>query len=165
MWKTFQACAHFIHLALHSVTNRSRKRIKCFRKCRRPNLQRGGRVLFWLARGVLSRRNFGAGLVKFGFYVVSQCELVFKIIVDPFPDFFDFRPRQLWNRRFDFLNRTHAGNVADMALVEKAAKIGWLASGLSALAAATFSHHSHHGQPGSDDRGIYSEIHRFNGNS
>src|SRR5438874_552310 len=40
-------------------------------------------------------------------------------IVDPFPDFFDFRSRQLWNRCFDFLNRTHADNVAEMQLVEK----------------------------------------------
>src|SRR6266705_1340870 len=60
-------------------------------------------ALFWLARGVLPRRNFGAGLVELGFYVVSQFKLFFKIIVNPFTNFFDFRARQLWNRCFDFL--------------------------------------------------------------
>ena len=63
--------------------------------------------LFWLARRVLPRGNFGAGLVELRSYVVSQFNLVFKIIVNPFADFFDFRARQLWNRGFDFFNRAH----------------------------------------------------------
>src|SRR5882672_10890837 len=48
-------------------------------------------------------------LVELPFYVVSQFKRVFKIIVNPVADFFDFRARQLWDHGFDFFNRAPGG--------------------------------------------------------
>jgi hypothetical protein len=58
-----QSCAHLVHLALHGITNRYRKGIKCFGVRWRPNLERGGHDLFWLSRRVLSGRDFAPRLV------------------------------------------------------------------------------------------------------
>jgi hypothetical protein len=48
---------------LDSITDGFLKGIKCFGKRRRPNLERGGHELFWLARGVLTGRDLAPRLV------------------------------------------------------------------------------------------------------
>jgi hypothetical protein len=58
-----QSCTHLVHLALHRITDRYRKGIKCFGERRRPNLERGGHDLFWLSRRVLSGRDLAPRLI------------------------------------------------------------------------------------------------------
>jgi hypothetical protein len=58
-----QPCAHLVHLALHGITNRYRKGIKCFGVRRRPNLERGGHDLFWGSRRVLAGCDFAPRVV------------------------------------------------------------------------------------------------------
>jgi len=48
---------------LDGITDRCREGIKSFGKRRRPNLERGGHELFWLARGVLAGRDLAPRLV------------------------------------------------------------------------------------------------------
>src|SRR5437667_2043509 len=45
--KSSKSCAHVVHLALDGITDRCGEEIKCFKKRRRPNLERGGHELFW----------------------------------------------------------------------------------------------------------------------
>jgi hypothetical protein len=63
MRETSESCAHLVHLALDSSTDRCRKGIKCFRERRRPNLERGGHDLFWLPCRVFTGRDLAARLV------------------------------------------------------------------------------------------------------
>jgi hypothetical protein len=63
VWEICQPYAHLVHIALDRITDGCRKRIKCFGIRRRPNLERGGHELFWLARGVLTGRDLAPRLV------------------------------------------------------------------------------------------------------
>ena len=55
--------SHLVDFALDSIPDVHRKRIKCFRKCRRPNLKGGSHDLFRLPCRVLPSRNLAPGLV------------------------------------------------------------------------------------------------------
>jgi hypothetical protein len=55
--------SHLVDFSAGQHPDVHRKRIKCFRKCRRPNLKGGSHDLFQLACRVLPGRNLAAGLV------------------------------------------------------------------------------------------------------
>ena len=76
-------------------------------------------ALLRLARRVLAGRNFAAGLVELGFYFIGQFKPVFKIVVNPVADFFDFRARQLRNRSLNFFNRAHGEKLPYSCWFEK----------------------------------------------
>ena len=75
--------------------------------------------LTWPRRGVLPRSDFAVRLVKFGFHLVSQLELVFKLIVDPVTHGFDFLARQLQNRILNFFHRAHEAKLRQNHATEK----------------------------------------------
>jgi hypothetical protein len=64
--------------------------------------------------GVLPGRDFPTRLVQLGFHFVGQFKLILEVIIDPLADLFNFLARQFWNRRLDFFDRTHIGNLADI---------------------------------------------------
>jgi len=74
---------------------------------------------FRLARRVLAGRNFAARLVELGFYFIGQFKPVFKIVVNPVADFFDFRARQLRNRSLNFFDCAPGEKLPDGCWFEK----------------------------------------------
>src|SRR5437773_11199920 len=74
---------------------------------------------FRLARRVLAGRNFAARLVELGFYFIGQFKPVFKIVVNPVADFFDFRARQIRNRSLNFFDCAHGEKLPDGCWFEK----------------------------------------------
>jgi hypothetical protein len=74
---------HLIHFAFGCLADGQWQRIERFGECRGPYLERGGHGSFRLARGEISVSNFLAGLIKFGFYLISEFKLVFEVIINP----------------------------------------------------------------------------------
>ncbi|HEU5397076.1 MAG TPA: hypothetical protein VFV81_07905 [Verrucomicrobiae bacterium] len=60
-----------------------------------------------LARGVIAFGNFPAGLIQFGFNVVSEFKPIFKEIVNPRANSLNLRAGQSRQNGFNFLDRTH----------------------------------------------------------
>ena len=104
--RAFQACTHLVHFPLDGVADGCRKRVKCFGECRRPNLQRGGHGPILADAWCIDPPQFRPGIDRAWFLPRRSIQAALQDN-RPFPDFFDFRPRQLWNRCFDFFNRAH----------------------------------------------------------
>jgi hypothetical protein len=88
--KSSKSRAHVTHVTLDSITDGRWKGIKCFGKRRRPNLERGGHDLFWLARRVLTGRDLAARLLRLGFHFISELKLILKVVINPRADLLDF---------------------------------------------------------------------------
>ena len=70
-------------------------------------MQRGCHGSLGLARRVIPGGDFAAGLIKPGFHLVLQLQVIFKKVVNPRAEFLDLRAGQSRNGSFNFLNRTH----------------------------------------------------------
>lgn len=107
VWEMFQPPSHVINLALHRFTNAGRQIVKRLGKSVRPDWEHSGHGSFRLAGGVIAFGNLATGLIQPGLHIIGEFQLVFQKIVYPRAHLFDFRARQFWNHRFDFLHRTH----------------------------------------------------------
>ena len=88
--KIFQARSHFVNLALHRFADAGWQAVKRLGKSVRQDLERSGHGSFRLASRVIAPGDFAAGLIQLGLHVIGKFKLVFKKVINPRANFFNF---------------------------------------------------------------------------
>jgi hypothetical protein len=108
-----QSRPHLIDLPLNSVPRLGWESIKGTSESGRPDLEGGGHGSSWLPRRAVAVQDLATRLIETGLHFIREFKLVLKILVDPGTKGFDFFTPQPGNGRLDFLNRAHAGKIAE----------------------------------------------------